>query len=251
MSNRADRSIRVDSDDELRAYLTAFSITEDNLPDLTDDHAAEIQGRDVQGQPIHILVERSGDTSPTAASRFGVPITGSLDEIMVRAVAFSTENPPHHPGTVARFPMPSNRFSGCVEVPLAVIAGDNGLPGLYAPPRVAVLEWRTAEPRGIGEFPGFSPDAWPPPRLGDWPPPGIRDLPSDVISGSVARLSGCLGRLINHALGIGPATPPSDVADAITLFARLDVPAMLPYYERMSPDFGRMLNSSRNAESGA
>lgn len=251
MSNRADRSIRVDSDDELRAYLTAFSITEDNLPDLTDNHAAEIQGRDVQGQPIHILVERSGDTSPTAASRFGVPITGSLDEIMVRAVAFSTENPPHHPGTVARFPMPSNRFSGCVEVPLAVIAGDNGLPGLYAPPRVAVLEWRTAEPRGIGEFPGFSPDAWPPPRLGDWPPPGIRDLPPDVIAASVARLSGCLGRLIGHALELAPPAVPTDVADALQLIARLDVPSMMPYYERLSPDFGRMLNSSRNAESGA
>lgn len=241
MTGTAARSILISSEAELDAYLVAFSLTEERTSRRPGDRVLILETVDRDGQRLRLTVQREQASERGMSRRFGLPAVAALDEVMARAAAFSAENPPHHPGTVARFPMPSERFAGCVEIPLAVVARDDGQPGLYAPPRVAVMEWATAEPRGIGEFPGFSADDWPPARVGDWPPASIRDQPPQVIAASVARLSGCLGRLIDEALGITAVSAPSDVSDAGSLIRRLDATGMLPSYRMLSPVFAARL----------
>lgn len=236
------RAINVDSDDELAAFLTAFAISNNGGSNADSGIASDLQGTDSKGRPIKLSVQRRALGTTGSASRFGVATIDALDELMLRAFAFSAENPPHHPGTIARFPMPSDRFAGCVEIPLAVLAVEAGRPGMYAPPRVAVLDWQTAEPRGIGEFPGFSPEDWPPLRLGNWPPGTVHDAAPELIGASAARLSGCLGRLIDHELGLSHQRAASDVSDARTLIHRLDLPAMMPSYHAISKTFAAMLD---------
>lgn len=174
--------------------------------------------------------------------RYGRPTTESLDILMRTAVSFSADNPPHHPGTLARFPVPSERYPGRVEVPLAVLARDSVAAGLYAPPRVAVLDWRTAAPAGIGEFPGFLPQAWPPPRLGDWPPAESRGLSGQELWASIARLSACLGRLIDFTMHGRSEPHAEDIADVRVLLSRLELPNMHDYYRKISPRFMGMLS---------
>lgn len=236
------RTISVDSDDELAAFLTAFAISDIDGLNTGLGPASELHGTDAEGRSVKIIVQAGGQRTTGSATRFGVSKLEALDELMPRAIAFSTENPPHHPGTVARFPMPSARFAGCVEIPLAVLAVDEGRPGMYAPPRVAVLDWQTAETRGIGEFPGFSPENWPPARLGDWPPRTVQDATPELIAASVARLSGCLGRLIDHELGLSHQRAASDLSDTRSLIHRLDLPAMMPSYHAISKSFAAMLD---------
>ena len=238
MSAARHRTIVVDSEAELLAYLEAFSITTSDETNSPASAAQVIGGVDAIGEPVRLTVDRA---IPDARSRFGVPSVSALDEMMVRAVAFSAENPPHHPGTIARFPMPSERFRDAVELPLAVLAVDGGKRGIYAPPRVAVMDQRTAEPRGVGDFPDFSPDAWPPPRLGDWPPASLGNVSPESIAASVARLSGCLMRLLDHQLGITSFRVESDVEDARELIRRLEVPGMYASYRRLSPHFFNVL----------
>ncbi len=250
MNGAADPRVTVSSEEELRAHLRAFGIVARSDADLGDPPGGILHGKDEDGREVQFRVQRSARGHGDHPLRLNPPAAGTLDEFMVRAALFSADNPPHHPGTVARFPMPSERFGGCVEVPLAVLAVNAGRPGLYAPPRVVVLDWQTAEPRGIGEFPGFSPDAWPPPRLGDWPPSPVLDIPAEVVAASIVRLSGCLGRLIDHALGEASNAEASDIRDAARLLRRLESPGMFACYQAISPDFSAMLGIADASQEG-
>ena len=135
--------------------------------------------------------------------RLGVDPTQALDELMAKVAGYAAANPPHHPGSLPRFPVVSPRYAGAVEVPLAILAADDaGRPGLFAPARVVVVRLEDGQPIGIGEYPGFDPDVWPPARLGDWPPPATARLDRRQLAAVVARFNGVWLRLLESASGI-------------------------------------------------
>jgi hypothetical protein len=235
-------SFRVDSPEELEALIITRGAGRIVARREISDTLVDIEAERESGCISRFRVNGHFSVQNDPACRYGRPTTESLDILMSTAVSFSADNPPHHPGSLARFPVPSERYPGRVEIPLAVLARDSLAAGLYAPPRVAVLDWWTAAPMGIGEFPGFHPESWPPPRLGDWPPVGSRKLSGRELSASVARLSACLGRLIDYSVHGGREPHAEDVTDVRVLLLRLEVPSMIDYYRKISPQFMDLLS---------
>jgi hypothetical protein len=243
--------VRIDSAEEQYAcLLTRFgeperwAVVEQRLGTAPDGRATETVMVRTKGGDIRQVIFVTSDDDDLLTDGDATEAddaTGFLARVMEAAATFSTANPPHHPGTIARFPVPSSQYGGAVAVPMAVLAVEGGRPGLYAPPRVVVIDLTTGEALGVGEFPGFDPARWPPPRLGDWPPAAIGER---RLEGMVARLSACWKRILD-AWFEPPKDPGPDVAgdieDALAIRAELDLPAMLPYYERLSPAFDAWL----------
>lgn len=200
----------------------------------------EIEFRDVH--PSEIITGQDG-----ADDRSGI-----VDRIMERASAFAAENPPHHPGSIARFPVPVEHYDRAVAVPLPILAvNDDGRRGLYAPPRMSVISWDTVVPVGVRELDGFDPGQWPPARLGDWPALTAARLSPEVLEACVERFSACWSRVLDrwfdHRSGStdGPDSLLSDIADALRLRAALDLPSMGGIYESMNPRFARWIEANR------
>ncbi len=242
---RTYETVRVDSVPEEYAYLHAYptvsepwSVVSQTLRYGKKATIDEVIARDDVGQEISILFDVTNFHGSTGTQRLEGFTTEYLDRLMQRAAEFARLNPPHHPGSLPRFPVPSARYSGRIDVPLAVLAVDAGRRGLYAPPRVVTLNYPGGDPFGVGEYPGFDPTSWPPLRLGDWPPPTISRLDRLCLEGSVARLSACATRLMD-AWFEGAAYPQlaDEAAELLILLARLDLPAMLPVYKGLSPAY--------------
>lgn len=172
--------------------------------------------------------------------------TGEMDDLMEQALAFAAENPPHHPGSLPRFPVPSPSYKDAIAVPLAVLAvDDGGQRGLYAPPRQAAIRRSDATLVGVGEYPGFDPEHWPPPRLGPWPPPQLNGIPAVQLQAMIQRFSACWSRVLEAWFaGVVDPTPVlrADVKEALHRRATLDLMEMHPYYERLNPVFAKWLN---------
>jgi len=131
---------------------------------------------------------------------------------------------------------------------MPVLALDNGRRGLYAPPRVVILSFESGEPVGVGEFPGFDPERWPPERLGDWPPPATRHVDQRQFEGIIARTSACWKRVLDAWFQSGTAPDgdlPGDIRESLGFRAVLDVPAFLPYYDRLNPEFAGWIERHR------
>lgn len=173
--------------------------------------------------------------------------TLALDRIMRAASDFAAQNPPHHPGSLARFPVPWDAYPRSLAVPMTVLAVEDGARRLFAPPRVVGVSFATLEPFGVGEYPGFEPKNWPPARLGDWPPPGLSWRSMPALQGMIARFSACWMRLLAAWFGQSTyAHRASDAQDARELLSRLDLPGMAPYYTRLSPGYWSWLDDSRH-----
>ena len=168
-----------------------------------------------------------------------------LDRVMQAAVEFSEANPPHHPGTIARFPVPAAGYANALSVPMGLIALDGSSPGLYAPPRIVALNRATLAAIGVGEFPGFDPELWPPERVSEWPLPSIRDVSPDQLRGIIQRFSACWLRVLNTWFG-ADVEPyrflKDDIAAALHYRSILDSTTMDPYYDRMNPAFAKWLH---------
>jgi len=133
-------------------------------------------------------------------------------------------------------------------VPLAILAVDQGRRGLYAPARVAVLAYPGGEPVGVGEFPGFEPERWPPPRLGDWPPAALVGVAPARLGGMVTRFAGCWRRLLDAWIAGGDGRHRrDDGVEALALLARLDPPGMVGVYRRLNAEFWRWLAEEEDA----
>ena len=172
--------------------------------------------------------------------------TGEMEELMQRALGFSESNPPHHPGSLPRFPVPSASYRGTVAVPMAVLAVDDaGRRGLYAPPRQVGMSIKDGSLVGVGEFPGFDPEHWPPSRIGDWPPPQLGEIPQVQLQAMIARFSACWSRVLDA--WFAEVSEPDDVLrqdvrEGLHRRSMLDLMEMLPYYERLNPVFAKWLN---------
>ncbi len=172
--------------------------------------------------------------------------TGLMDDLMEKALAFAAENPPHHPGSLPRFPVPSPSYGHALAVPLAVLAvDDNGTRGLYAPPRQVAINRESQELIGVGEYPGFDPEEWPPAHLGPWPPTQLQGISAVQLQAMIARFSACWSRVLDawFAEVVRP-TPVlrADAKEALHRRATLDLMEMLPYYEVLNPVFAKWLN---------
>ncbi|MDQ3657745.1 MAG: hypothetical protein M3457_22055 [Chloroflexota bacterium] len=244
--------IRVDSADEQYAYLLArfgdpslWSV-QSQMFELTAD------GREAERVDVTLAageLARVTFVSSQEEDSFDSPVvdedgTGFLDRVMESAFAFSESNPPHHPGTLARFPVPSAGYANALSVPMPVLALEGGKRGLYAPPRVVVIDYGTGDARGVGEYPGFDPERWPPERLGDWPPQTLTGLHRLQLQGTIMRFSAVWNRILEAWFAKEIMDSPdltADVAEALETRVILDLPELLPYYDRLNPVFAKWL----------
>lgn len=242
----------VDSADEQLSYLVArfgpqntWSVVDQRI--ATDDQGRAVERTRLQTSGGAVEVEFR-EARPLALSEGDDGVrTDALEHVMEQASRFAAENPPHHPGSLPRFPVPVEHYQDAVGVPLPIMAVDDlGRRGLFAPPRMAVVSWETHEPIGVRDFPDFDPDNWPPRRLGDWPSPEVARLVPEALDATIKRFSACWSRVIDA--WYRDAEPREDVlrsdgAEALRLRRILDPKSMEPVYRSMNPRFTEWLAS--------
>lgn len=198
----------------------------------TPTGTAEVEFREAR----QLALSDDADKNPSA----------KIDAAMKSALAFAATNPPHHPGSLPRFPVPVEHYKTAVGVPLTILAVDDlGQRGIYAPPRMAVVRWTTMEPIGVRDFPDFDPAVWPPRRLGDWPSRTAARLAVDQLGATITRFSACWARLIDAWFGIGRLHADVTRADAksgLQLRDILDPATMQAVYQTMNSRFAEWLS---------
>lgn len=244
--------VRVDSVDEQYAYMLArfgepalWSVQSQMFEQTADGREAER----VEVTLAAGVLARVTFVSSLEDDSFDSPVvdedgTGFLDRVMESAFAFSESNPPHHPGTLARFPVPSAGYANALSVPMPVLALEGGKRGLYAPPRVVVIDYGTGDARGVGEYPGFDPQRWPPERLGEWPPRTLAGMHQLQLQGTIMRFSAVWNRILKAWFAKEIVDSPdltADVAETLEWRVILDLPELLPYYDRLNPVFAKWL----------
>lgn len=240
---RAVDTIRVDSQAEEAAYVAAWppssgpwtpmgAVFVPGIPS-TQKHVT-LQAPDGAMAIIRFLVgayhEVAKPPQETPARR--------VEAVMRAGHELAKTEGPLHPGAMPQYPVPSPAHGGAVAVPLPILAIDSGRRWLYAPARVAVVRWPSAEPVGVGDLAGFDPNHWPPPRLGDWPPATVRDWAPGRLAGAIERFTAVWGRLLDVWFG-GERYPQFDDErlEALLLLALLVPEPMLAIYQELSPEF--------------
>jgi hypothetical protein len=242
--------VYIDSDVEQHAWILATFGPPENWQTMgqtlrlveSGDQQEVLELRLASGETVSVpFMEAAPDESLEGE---GYDRTGQLDDLMSLASRYAEENPPNHPGSLPRFPVPSRSYKDVVAVPMAVLAlDDQGYRGLYAPPRQVAVSIRDGKLVGVGEFPGFDPEHWPPPRLGSWPPATIASMPKEQLKGVIARFNACWSRILEAWFSEAAPTPVlrADVSEALRYRALLDLPEFDAYYERLNPVFAKWL----------
>lgn len=243
--------VYIDSDREQEAWLIATfgpmgtwqSMSQTLRITESGEQQEVLEVRLESGEHVEIpFMEATPDESLEGA---GFDRTEQLDDMMSLASQYAEQNPPNHPGSLPRFPVPSRAYADAVSIPMAILAvDDHGRRGLYAPPRQVAINLRDETLIGVGEYPGFDPEHWPPPRLGDWPPATITDVPQDQLKGIIARFNACWSRVLEAWFAkVNEATPvlAADIAEALRYRAMLDLRAFDAYYEKLNPVFAKWL----------
>jgi hypothetical protein len=251
--------IRVESAEEQYAYMLArfgdpavWQVLSQSFD--TNEAGQEMElvhARLADGSETHVRFVSLREDSVFGSEPVDEDSTGFLDKVMESAFAFSSDNAPHHPGTLARFPVPSASYANALSVPMPVIALDGGHRGLFAPPRVVVIDHVTCVAKGVGEFPGFDPENWPPERLGDWPPPAVASMHRLQMQGSIMRFSALWQRILDAWFSKDIVRTPelaAEIREALELRSRLDVPGMSALYDRLNPVFAKWLQRHSTAD---
>jgi hypothetical protein len=248
---RGMETVRIDSVAEAYAYFTAWP-----PPDGPWEHVGQVLAPGPAGPEDHLTV-RAPD-GQTAVVRFAIRSFFSypgealvapgeqVAAVMRAGHELAKTEGPLHPGTLPQYPVPSESHAGAVSVPLPILAVDAGQRGLFAPPRIAVVRWPSAEPVGVGDAPGFEPEQWPPPRLGDWPPSAVRDWPPHRLAGTIERFSAIWVRLLDAWFsGEGYPQLDDEKREARLLLAWLVPQGMLELYTGFSPHFWAWLTEDQ------
>lgn len=246
--------VRADSAEEQVAYMlarfgdpatwTVVSQRIDQAPDGRDIEQVQVELSAGDRADVSFVTGEDDPFAPAESS----DATAFLDTIMQVATAFSQANPPHHPGTLARFPVPSAGHAGALALPMAVHAVGDGVRGLFAPPRFVVVDFRTVDAIGVGEFPGFDPEDWPPSRLGEWPPQALNGLHRLQLQGTIQRFSACWHRVLTAWFDRSESVPDdlaSDISESLGYRDSLDLPEFRPYYDRLNPVFAHWIRKNR------
>jgi hypothetical protein len=178
----------------------------------------------------------------------GYDRTGIIEDIMHLAAQYAESNPPHHPGSLPRFPVPANAYANSLAIPMPILAVDDlGQRGLYSPPRYVVLTVGDNSLVGFGEFPEFDEEMWPPPRVGDWPPTSMTAIPEQQLQGIIQRFSCTWSRVLEawftNADGYHEQLK-ADIAESLRYRSMLDVPGFEAIYARLNPGFQRWLDAA-------
>lgn len=178
----------------------------------------------------------------------GIDRTGVIEDLMHLAAQHAEANPPHHPGSLPRFPVPARAYEYALAIPMAILAIDDlGQRGLYSPPRTVVLSVTDNALIGFGDFPGFDPEMWPPARVGDWPPAEAHAMPDQQMQGVIQRFSCCWSRVLEawfqQPEGYSDALK-SDIAESLHYRRVLDVPGFEEFYARINPEFQAWLEAA-------
>lgn len=196
------------------------------------------------GETIHVpFMEATPDESLEGT---GLDRTGVIEDIMHISAQYAEANPPHHPGSIPRFPVPARAYEHALAVPMAILAvDDTGRRGIYSPPRQVVISVTDNTLVGFGDFPGFDPEQWPPDRIGDWPPLEVNRMPEQQMQGVIQRFSCCWSRVLeawftsNHAEKTERLA--ADIAEGLRWRSLLDCPGFEVVYNRLNPEFERWL----------
>jgi hypothetical protein len=247
---RGTETVRIDSVAEAYSYFTAWP-----PPDGPWEHVSQVLAPGPSGPEDHLTV-RAPD-GQTAVVRFairsffsypGEALVAPGEQISTAMRAgheLAKTEGPLHPGTIPQYPVPSESHAGAVAVPLPILAIDVGRRGLFAPPRIAVVRWPSAEPVGVGDAPGFDPDRWPPPRLGDWPPPAVRGWAPNRLAGTIERFSAILVRLLDAWFSRNEYPQLDDEKrEARLLLTRLVPEGMVEFYGEINPRFWTWLGQA-------
>lgn len=257
VSGRADGRVLVDSLREAYAYVEAYPHSSGQWTIVAETRSSRDGGATLtldlsapDGDSTSVIFATGHFGATGGIRRFGVDPTRALDELISGVSTFVAENPPFHPGSLPRFPIPSRRYPGRVEIPVAILAtGDDGRPGLFAPARVVVVSLSEGKPYGIGDFPGFDPDHWPPERLGDWPPSATMTLSRQQLAATVARFNGVWLRLVEAATTLTTYPELSqDRREAVRILSVLEVPDMAAVYRTLNEEFWDGLQADDGSE---
>lgn len=165
------------------------------------------------------------------------------------AAQHAEANPPHHPGSLPRFPVPARAYENALAIPMPILAVDDlGRRGLYSPPRYVVLSVQDNSLVGFGDFPGFDPEMWPPPRVGDWPPADVASMSEQQMQGVIQRFSSSWSRVLEAWFARQDGYPDvlkADIAESLRYRALLDVVGFESVYERLNPDFEAWLQAAK------
>lgn len=251
MEGGRGRFVRADSGEEQIAYMLSrfgdpatWSVVSQQVDQASDGRGVEhVQIELATGDRVDVSFVTKDDDNPFDPEE-PLNTTGFLDAVMQAATEFSKANPPHHSGTLARFPVPSVGFAGALAIPMPVLAASDGVRGLFAPPRVVVIDFKTLDAIGVGEYPGFDPAQWPPPRLGDWPPSNVPSRHRLQLQGTIQRFSACWHRVLTawfDRTGTSLDDLQSDVVESLEYRGMLDLPGFLPYYDRLNASFAQWI----------
>jgi hypothetical protein len=257
MSSILPKVVFIDSDVEQAAWMYAtFG------PDGTWQTISQTMRVADSGQMQELLEVRraTGETEFVAFQEaaldeslegHGYDRTSIIEDLLHIAAQFAEANPPHHPGSMPRFPVPANAYENAIAIPMPILAIDDlGQRGLYSPPRQVVLSIADNALIGFGDFPGFDPEMWPPVRVGDWPPATMTGVHEQQLQGIIQRFSCCWSRVLESWF-----TSPqgysdvlrADINEGLRYRQMLDVPGFEEVYARINPGFHRWLEAARPA----
>lgn len=253
---RALPTVRVDGVAETYAYLAAWP-----APAGPWQRAGQLLVPGGDGPEDHLTVRAPDGTAAVLrfaiGSFYGDPEASRREpgdrvtSAMRAGHDLARSEGPLHPGTIPQFPVPSETYPGAMAVPLPIVAQDAGARGLYAPPRIAVVRWPSGEPVGVGDGPGFDPERWPPPRLGDWPPTGTRGWDQVRLSGAIERFTALWSRLLDAWFGGEPYPHlPDEQREAAILVSLLLPEAFRDLYAALNPRFSGWLEGNAGLSSG-
>ena len=203
MTEQYQPVVYIESDVEQAAWIYAnfgpdgtWQTVSQTMRSTGDGEIQEIlEIRRATGESVLVpFMEASTDESLEGT---GADRTGVIEDLMHLAAQHAEANPPHHPGSMPRFPVPTRAYDNSLAIPMPILAVDDlGQRGLYAPPRYVVISVRDNSLIGFGDFPGFDPEMWPPPRVGDWPPASVVSMPEQQMQGVIQRFSCCWSRIL-------------------------------------------------------
>ena len=203
--------------------------------------------RITSGETVHVpFMEASTDES---LEGMGADRTGVIEEIMHQAAQHAESNPPHHPGSLPRFPIPARAYADSLAIPMAILAVDDlGQRGLYAPPRYVVLSANDTSLVGFGDFPGFDEEMWPPPRVGDWPPASVTSMSEQQMQGVIQRFSCCWSRVLEAWFAKPDGYSEilkADIEESLRYRTLLDAVGFDDLYARLNPEFQEWLAAAK------
>lgn len=259
MANKIHPVVYIDSGAEQAAWIYAnygpdgaWQTVSQTMRPLADGRVQEIlEIRQTGGASVDVpFMEASADESLEGE---GVDRTGVIEDILHLAAQHAEANPPHHPGSLPRFPVPARSYENALVVPMAILAvDDTGRRGLYSPPRQVVVSIEDQSLIGFGDFPGFDPEHWPPARIGDWPPLQLSDMPDQQMQGVIQRFSCCWSRVIEAWFKRDRENCDdvliADIIESLRYRSLLDAHGFEELYEKLNPEFAAWLKACAAAK---